>query len=255
MGMLTGKAAVILGASNASSMGAAAARRCIEEGAEVLIASRSEDKVRDLAKDLNCPWVRCDIASDEDLKNLAQAALDHFGRLDVAMNFAGIEASGPIAELERDLLLDSANVHLAGTAMFIRFLAEPMRERGGALITTSSQTALLAPPGLAAYAAAKAGADHLVRIAANEYGADNIRINSIAPGFTPTEMTAAYLQVPTIEPAFLKELALPRLPTVEDIAAAAVWMASDQCFATGVVLDLSGGQVLNRIPTPAEMMG
>ena len=67
-------------------------------------------------------------------------------------------------------------------------------------------------------------------------------------------MTEGYLQVPTIEPAFLKELALPRLPSTEDIANAAVWLASDQCFVTGDVLDVSGGQTLNRIPTVAEMM-
>ena len=130
-----------------------------------------------------------------------------------------------------------------------------MGERGGAIVTTSSQTALLAPPGLAAYAGAKAGADHIVRIAANEYGHSNIRINAIAPGFTPTAMTETYLQVPSIEPAFLKELAMPRLPTAEDIACTAAWLCSDECFITGDILDLSGGQTLNRIPTPAEMMG
>ncbi|MEM1189456.1 MAG: SDR family oxidoreductase [Pseudomonadota bacterium] len=255
MGMLSGKVAVVLGASNASSMGAAAARRCLEEGAEVIIAARTEAKVDALAQELGCSGQRCDIASDDDLRALARAAVDRFGKLDIAMNFAGIEAGGAIAELERDVLLTSANVHLAGTAMFIRFMAEAMPETGGSIVTTSSQTAILSPPGLAAYAGAKAGADHIVRIAANEYGDRNIRVNSIAPGFTPTEMTAGYLQVPTIEPAFLRELALPRLPRVDDIADAAAWLASDRCFATGTVLDLSGGQVLNRIPTYAEMMG
>jgi len=255
MAMLKDKVVVILGASDARSMGAAAARKCLAEGAKVIIASRSPDKVNSLAQDLQCMGLTCDIRNDDDLRNLAQAAVDTHGCLDIAMNFAGIESGGAVAELTREQVLESADVHLAGTVMFIRFMTEKMPETGGAIVTVSSQTAILAPPGLAAYAGAKAGADQALRIAANEYGARNIRINAVAPGFTPTAMTEGYLQVPTIEPAFLKELALPRLPTVDDIANAAAWLASDQCFATGVVLDISGGQTLRRIPTPDEMMG
>lgn len=255
MGMLTGKVAVILGASDPRSMGAAAARKCLAEGARVIVASRNPDKVKSLADDLQCTGVACDIRNDDDLRSLAQAAVDTFGGLDIAMNFAGIESGGAVAELSRAQILESADVHLAGTVMFIRFMAEKMPQTGGSIVTISSQTAILAPPGLAAYAGAKAGADQALRIAANEYGSRNIRINAVAPGFTPTAMTEGYLQMPTIEPAFLKELALPRLPTAEDIANAAVWLASDECFATGVVLDVSGGQTLRRIPTPEEMMG
>jgi NAD(P)-dependent dehydrogenase (short-subunit alcohol dehydrogenase family) len=255
MALLDGKVIIILGASNSQSMGAATARKCIAEGATVVIAARNEAKVKSVAESLHCLGVTCDITQDADIQALAQTALDRFGHLDAAINFAGVEAGGAIAELDRETILHSANVHLAGTALFIRFMASAMGERGGAIVTTSSQTALLAPPGLAAYAGAKAGADHIVRIAANEYGHSNIRINAIAPGFTPTAMTETYLQVPSIEPAFLKELAMPRLPTAEDIACTAAWLCSDECFITGDILDLSGGQTLNRIPTPAEMMG
>ena len=254
MALLAGKVVVILGASDSRGMGAATARRCLEEGAKVIIAARSAEKVAAVAETLGCIDARCDITQDNDLQQLTQMALSEYGQLNVAINFAGIEAGGSIAELDRETLLNSANVHFAGTALFIRFMAAAMGDTGGSIITTSSQTALLAAPGLAAYAGAKAGADHVMRIAANEYGKANIRVNAIAPGFTPTGMTEGYLQVPTIEPAFLKELALPRLPSTEDIANAAVWLASDQCFVTGDVLDVSGGQTLNRIPTVAEMM-
>jgi len=248
MALLAGKVVVVLGASDSRGMGAATARRCLEEGAKVIIAARSAEKVAAVAETLGCIDARCDITQDNDLQQLTQMALSEYGQLNVAINFAGIEAGGSIAELDRETLLNSANVHFAGTA------PAAMGDTGGSIITTSSQTALLAAPGLAAYAGAKAGADHVMRIAANEYGKANIRVNAIAPGFTPTGMTEGYLQVPTIEPAFLKELALPRLPSTEDIANAAVWLASDQCFVTGDVLDVSGGQTLNRIPTVAEMM-
>ncbi|EED34798.1 short-chain dehydrogenase/reductase SDR [Luminiphilus syltensis NOR5-1B] len=254
MGLLEGKVVVVLGASDERSMGAAAARYCLESGAQVVVASRSGEKVAALAKNLGCAAFTCDITSDEQLEGLASFAVEQFGQLDVALNFAGVEAGGAIAELTRDAVMHSADVHLAGTVMFIRFMAEKMSD-GGAIVTTSSQTALLAPPGLAAYAGAKAGADHVVRIAANEYGARGIRVNAVAPGFTPSAMTEAYLQMPTVEKAFKKEIALPRLASVLDIAKAAAWLASDDCFATGVVLDVSAGQTLRRIPTVDEMMG
>jgi len=101
------------------------------------------------------------------------------------------------------------------------------------MVIASSQTALLAPPGLAAYAGTKAGADHIVRIAAVEYGARGIRVNSLSPGFTRSGMTDGYFQIPTLEGAFLREIPLGRLPTVKDIANAALWLASDEAFTTG----------------------
>jgi NAD(P)-dependent dehydrogenase (short-subunit alcohol dehydrogenase family) len=254
MGLLSDKVTVILGASDRRSMGAAAARKCLAEGATVIIASRNEDKVKALAAGLGCEGHRCDIRSDDDLKALASHAVAHGGALHVAMNFAGIEAASPIADLERATLLDAADVHFAGTVMFIRFMAEQMADNG-AIVTTSSQLASLPAPGMTAYGGSKAGADHAVRIAANEYGARGIRVNAIAPGFTPSAMTAAYLEMPSVEAAFRKEIALPRLPSVEDMANAAAWLASDDCFVTGDVLDLSAGQTLRRIPTPEEMMG
>jgi NAD(P)-dependent dehydrogenase (short-subunit alcohol dehydrogenase family) len=254
MALLSGKITIVLGASDERSMGAAAARKAQAEGATVIIASRNEEKVSALAKALHCEGVRCDITRDDDLAALAAFAQERHGRLDVALNFTGIEASAPITEMTREMLLQSADVHFAGTAMFIRFMANAMTD-GGAIVTTSSQLAQLPAPGQAAYGGAKAAGDHVVRIAANELGARNIRVNSIAPGFTPSAMTEAYLAVPSIAAAFKREMALPRFGTVEDMANAACWLASEQCFATGVVLDLSAGQTLRRIPTYDEMMG
>jgi NAD(P)-dependent dehydrogenase (short-subunit alcohol dehydrogenase family) len=122
------------------------------------------------------------------------------------------------------------------------------------MITTSSLTALAAPPGLAAYAATKRGVDQMVRIAAVEYGSRGIRVNAIAPGFTRSAMTEGYFALPTLEGAFLREIPLGRLVTVNDIANAALWLASDEAFITGQVLDITGGQSLRRVPTNEEMM-
>ena len=197
-GRLEGKVIVILGASDERSMGAATARHCHAQGAKLVLAARRLDRVQVIADSLGAVAVGCDITDEQQLAELADAAVATYGKLDGAINFAGVESSSPIADISRDVLQQNCDVHLIGTALFIKHMTARMTE-GGSVVTTSSQTAQLAPPGLAAYGGTKAGADHIVRIAAVEYGAQNIRVNSLAPGFTPSAMTEGFLAIPTIE--------------------------------------------------------
>jgi len=196
--------------------------------------------------------IGCDITDEQQLAALADAAVTHYGKLDGAINFAGIETSSAIADISREVLQQNCEVHLIGTTLFIKHMAARMSD-GGSVVTTSSQTALLAPPGLAAYAGTKAGADHIVRIAAVEYGGQNIRVNSLSPGFTPSAMTEGFLAMPNIRQAFLNEIPMGKLPSTEDMANAALWLLSDESFMTGRMLDISGGQTLRRVPTATEM--
>ena len=251
-GRLDGKVIVILGASDDRSMGAATARRCSEEGAKLVLAARRLNRVQAIADSIDAVSIGCDITNEQQLAALAEAAISNYGKLDGAINFAGIETSAAIADISREVLQQNCDVHLIGTTLFIKHMTARMTE-GGSVVTTSSQTALLAPPGLAAYAGTKSGADHIVRIAAVEYGAQNIRVNSLSPGFTPSGMTAGFLAMPAIEQAFINEIPLGRLPTTEDMANAALWLLSDESFMTGRLLDISGGQTLSRIPTATEM--
>jgi NAD(P)-dependent dehydrogenase (short-subunit alcohol dehydrogenase family) len=250
-GRLESKVIIILGASEESSMGAATARHCQKEGAKLILAARRVDNVKAVADSLGAIAMGCDITDEDQLAALADAAVSHYGRLDGAINFAGVDTASPIADLTREVLQQSCDVHLIGTALFIKQMAARMTE-GGSLVTTSSQTTIMAPPGLAAYAGTKSGADQIVRIAAVEYGGQNIRVNSLSPGFTPSAMTAGYMAVPSIKQAFLNEIPMGRLPTTDDMANAAVWLLSDESFMTGSLLDLSGGQTLRRVPTAAE---
>lgn len=254
MGRLEGKVAVILGASDTRSMGAATARRFAAEGARLVLAARRVDKTRPIAEEVGGIAVGCDIKSEKDIEALAKAALDKYGSLDIAINYSGVNSAAAVAEVTREILLEACEVHLIGSALFFKHMAAAMA-KGGSLITTSTLTALLAPPTLAAYAGTKKGVDQIVRIAAVEYGPRGIRVNAIAPGFTRSAMTEAYFEIPTLEAAFVREIPLGRLPTVEDIANAALWLASDEAFVTGQVIDVTGGQSLRRIPTPEEMMG
>ena len=251
-GRLEGKVIVILGASDERSMGAATARRCQAEGAKLVLAARRLDRVQAIADSLGALAIGCDITDEQQLAALADAAVTHYGKLDGAINFAGIETSSAIADISREVLQQNCEVHLIGTTLFIKHMAARMSD-GGSVVTTSSQTALLAPPGLAAYAGTKAGADHIVRIAAVEYGGQNIRVNSLSPGFTPSAMTEGFLAMPSIRQAFLNEIPMGKLPSTEDMANAALWLLSDESFMTGRMLDISGGQTLRRVPTATEM--
>lgn len=254
MGRLEGKVVVILGASDARSMGAVTAKRFAAEGARLVVAARRLEQLEPIAQSVGGVAVSCDITQEDDLAALARTAHDRFGRLDAAVNFAGLNSSAAVSEVTREALLSACEVHFIGSVLFFKHMAARMGV-GGSLITTSSLTALGAPAGLAAYAGTKRGVDQVVRIAAVEYGPRGIRVNAIAPGFTRTAMTESYFAIPALEAAFLREIPLGRMPTTADVANAALWLASEEAFVTGQVLDVTGGQSLRRLPTSDEMMG
>src|SRR5262249_10311954 len=120
-------------------------------------------------------------------------------------------------------------------------------------IMLSSATATIMLEQHAAYMGTKAGIDHVVRCVANEYGQKGIRVNSISPGVTETPMAGDSLKVPEICHAFVAGSQLGRIGTLDDIADAALWLASDSCFMTGQNLQVNGGLTLRRNPTMAEM--
>lgn len=251
MGRLDGKVAVILGASDARSMGAATARRFVDEGAKVVLAARRKDAVEEIAAELGGIGVACDITDEASVAALAQKAVDHFGGLHVAINYAGQSDQASVLDVTAEQLRRQADIHFVGTALFIKHMALAMAQ-GGSIVTASSLTVLVQAPDLGAYAGSKGGADVYVRIAANELGARGIRVNSLAPGFTKSAMTEDYFAIPAVTNAFLKEMPLGRFPTVEDIASTALWLASDEAFVTGQRIDVTAGQALRRAPRPEE---
>lgn len=252
MGRLDGKVAVIIGASGKGSMGEATARRFAIEGAKVVVAARRMEPLEELAKEIGGTACACDISNEDQLATLAKTAVDTYGGLDVAVNFAGVNVSSPIAEISAEKLKDALDIHFTGAVLFIKHMAAAMKN-GGSIVTTSSLTAMLAPAGMTAYAATKAGIDMAIKIAALEYGKQDIRINAITPGLVRTEMTeGAFAGAPNVVAAFERETRLPRLGTVDDIANAALWLASDEAFMTGQNLQPNGGADLGKFPGAAE---
>lgn len=253
MARLDGKVAIILGASDARSMGAATARRFAAEGAKLVLAARRGDAVAEVASALGATAAACDITDEAQLAALAKTAVDTYGKLDIAINYAGLASGAPILETTAETFRQQADVHFVGTGLFIKQMALAMTG-GGSIITASSLTALVQAPDQAAYAGAKGGADVMVRVAANELGERGIRVNSLAPGFTKSAMTEGYFAMEAVTKAFLKEMPLGRFPTVEDIANTALWLASDEAFVTGQRIDVTAGQALRRTPRADEFV-
>ena len=122
---------------------------------------------------------------------------------------------------------------------------------GGSIIMVSSASVRALLNNHAAYIGTKAGGEALVRCFANEFGNRGVRVNALAPGLTSTPMTEDAVRLPGLEEAFLKEYPLGRIGTTQDVANAALWLAGDECFMTGEVLQVNGGLTLAPQPDPA----
>ncbi len=247
---LNGKRVLMVGASSPASMGAEVARRFIAEGAQVMLGGIGGGRA-ELGAELSVPTVEMNITDEASLAHGIAQVVETLGGIDVAINFAGMNRAALIAEETFDGLMQQATLHFVGTTLFIRDVAAAMTGPGS-IMTISSVTAELTGARLAAYAGSKAAADKVVRVAAVEYGERGIRVNSLAPGLTHTSMTGAYFNDPATVAGFTREVPLGRLPTVSDIASAAVWVASDECFQTGDIIRISGGAHLRRLPTPRD---
>lgn len=254
MGRLQDKVAVVIGAAGRGNMGQVIARRFAAEGARVVVAGRDEAALAELAQEIGGLGVgKVDITSEADLARLGDAAVERFGGIDIALNATGWGLLKPFLETSKEEIEKITALQFTGAILFYQAMLRRMRD-GGSLIQISSATASIMLEDHAAYMGTKAGTDHVIRCVANEFGHRGIRANSIAPGFTPTPMTAKAARNQAILDAFAKEYPLGRVGTSEDIADAAVWVGSDECFMSGQVLQINGGLTLRRNPTNAEIV-
>ncbi len=251
-GRLAGKGAVVLGAAGPGNMGQVIARRFAAEGARVMVAGRKREPLEALAAEIGGEAALCDITRREDVFALAEEVRARLGGVDVAVNATGWGLLKPFLETTEAELRAMTELQFIGPFYFLQAMIAAMA-KGGSIIQISSATASVMLENHAAYMGAKAGADHVARCAANEFGARGVRVNSISPGLTATPMTAEAMATPGLEAAFIPSYPLGRIGTSEDIAAAAVWLASDECFMTGQNLQVNGGLTLRRNPTSAEI--
>jgi NAD(P)-dependent dehydrogenase (short-subunit alcohol dehydrogenase family) len=252
MAVLKGKVAVVLGAASRDNMGQVIAARFAREGAKVVVAGRKLDELERCARSIGGAATVCDITAREDLERLAAFAKRQYGRIDIALNATGWGLLKPFLETTEEELIAMMNLQFKGPFQFLQVMAGAMTN-GGSLIQISSATATIMLEDHAAYMGTKAGIDHVIRCVANEFGHLGLRANSISPGLTDTPMTSDAKQVPGLFDAFLPGYPLGRIGTKDDIAAAAVWLCSDECFMTGQNLQVNGGLTLRRNPTKKEI--
>lgn len=253
MQRLKDKVAVVVGAAGRGNMGQVIARRFAAEGARVVVAGRDAEALKELAAEIGGEACVADMGSEADLAALASTAVERFGGLDIALNATGWGLLKPFLETSRDDIQKVVDLQFTGAILFYQAMLRVMRD-GGSLIQISSATATIMLEDHAAYMGTKAGADHVIRCVANEFGHRGIRANSLAPGFTGTPMTARASRNAAIVDTFSREYPLGRVGTSEDIADAAIWVASDECFMTGQVLQVNGGLTLRRNPRNAEIV-
>jgi NAD(P)-dependent dehydrogenase (short-subunit alcohol dehydrogenase family) len=251
MTSLQGKVALVLGASAARGTGWAIAEALAAEGARVVVGARSLAPLEELARRIDGVAVRCDVASEADIEAAVRTAVERYGRLDIAVNAAGLPVMGPIAEATTDALQKAVEVNYFGNVYFIRHAAAAMRAEGSIVIISSASTTNVVEPHFA-YACAKSATDCLVRYAAVEYGRRGIRVNSILPGPILSDMTWEYYSNPQVVERFEREIPLGRIGMPADFASAVVWLAGPT-YLTGVNLQLNGGVHLMRFPRPDEI--
>ncbi|WP_208117252.1 SDR family oxidoreductase [Streptomyces sp. NBC_00582] len=248
--LLGNKVVLITGAS--SGIGAAAARVFSDEGASVVLVARREDRLAALVGELRdkgaqASYVVGDMTVAADAGRAVEFAVAEYGRLDGAFNNAGIGGDRTPLHLMGDDVYDTLmDVNVRGTWNCLRYeIAAMLPHGGGAIVNNSSVAGLVAIPAAAPYIASKHAVVGLTRAAADEYAAQGIRVNAIAPGTTRSEITADWFaRNPGMEELANSVTPQGRTAEPEEIAAAAAWLLSDRCpFLTGAVLPVDGGFV------------
>ncbi|MGQ7933795.1 glucose 1-dehydrogenase [Paraburkholderia sp. D1E] len=243
-----GQVALVTGAG--SGMGLATAKAFAEAGAAVVLADFNEETVRAAAQELvsdghKAIAVRCDVADEAQVKEMVDATMSAFGRLDAAYNNAGINS--PVAETadasseEYDRVMA---INLRGVWNCMKYELLQMRKQGsGAIVNCSSLGGLVGIAGRGVYHASKHGVLGLTKSAGLEYAARGIRVNAICPGIIATPMVTGMIErEPEAMDALMKEQPIGRLGRPEEIASAVLWLCSPGAsFVIGHALAVDGG--------------
>jgi 3-oxoacyl-[acyl-carrier protein] reductase len=241
---LDGRTALVTGASQ--GIGAGVARRLAAAGARVVLAARSRDKLEALAVEIESAGGRA-FALELDLANpdaVADRIADVPGDLlpiGILVNNAGITADNLLLRMSLEEWRRVLDTNLTGAFAVTKAVVRGMvRARWGRIVTVSSVVGLMGNAGQANYAAAKAGLIGFSKSLARELGSRNITVNVVAPGFVRTAMTAALS--PEQAASLESQIVLGRLGTLDDVAAAVHYLASEEAsYVTGEVLNVSGG--------------
>ena len=241
---MTNRTALVTGASR--GIGRACALALSQSGIRVALAARTADQLDELASEIRAQGreafpVALDLASADSIKEATARTAKEFGRIDILVNNAGITRDNLALRMKKDDWDAVLATNLTGAFLMIQqVLSGMMKERWGRIVNISSVVGEMGNPGQANYVASKAGLIGLTKSVAQEMGSRNITVNAVAPGFIETGMTHGLSE--ELKDKMLANIPLKRIGTPEDVAAAVVFLASEQAaYITGHVLDVNGG--------------
>ncbi|WP_063047010.1 SDR family NAD(P)-dependent oxidoreductase [Nocardia pseudovaccinii] len=244
---------VILVTGGASGIGEAAATQLGEYGASVVVADRNLAGAEKVSAELNSHGVaeaiavEVEVSDEESVRDLVAAAVDTFGRLDGAINCAGVPPAGqPVFELDLDAFERAYLVNLRGMFLSLKYEIPAIRQAGGgAVVAISSTAAVRGLPFSPEYCATKSGVNGLVRAAAIDCAGSGVRVNGLMPDGTLTPMMLAAIErMPALEdPANMPPI--QRWARPEEVASAAVWLVSDQAsYVHGATIPIDGARTI-----------
>jgi NAD(P)-dependent dehydrogenase (short-subunit alcohol dehydrogenase family) len=243
---LDGKVVIVTGAG--SGIGAASAMAFARARASVVVAGRTLSKVEAVAETIadsggTALAVRADVTQSDDVQAMIAAAVDQYGRLDVLFNNAGISPSGGVTDISEDEWDICLDVNLKAVFLGAKYALPHLKADGGVILTTAGTFGLRPAKNKAAYSAAKAGAINLTKSIALDYARDKIRANVIAPGVVETPLLGGVETDPGFQQFLDQYQPLPGLTQPEEVAALAVYLASDTArMITGQVFVIDAGQ-------------
>ncbi len=244
---LKDKVALVTGASQ--GIGWDIAQALVVAGAKVAVAARTEEKLALLVGEITAAGgeafpIKMDVADGEQIKSGFKQVLEKFGRLDILVNNAAITRDGLAVRMKPDDWDAVIKTNLTGAHLCIQqALSTMMRARSGRIINVASVVAKMGNAGQANYVAAKAGLIGLTKAIAMEIASRNITVNAVAPGFVTTPMTDVLSD--KVKEDLKARIPLGRLGVPRDVAAAVVFLASDEAaYITGHTLDVNGGMYL-----------
>jgi 3-oxoacyl-[acyl-carrier protein] reductase len=245
---LKDRTAIVTGAG--SGMGEAIAHTYAREGARVAVLDINEQAANKVAGAIGkaAIAVGCDVTDKSDIARAVGTTDSAFGPADILVNNAGIShVNKPVVEIEEAEFDRVFDVNVKGVFLFTQAVLPAMRRKGGGVIVNIGSTAGVRPrPGLAAYSATKGAVHNLTRTLAVELAPEKIRVCAIAPVATDTPLLPTFLgPAPGMREKFIATVPLGRLATAQDIADAALFLASEDAkFLTGNIMEVDGGRCI-----------